>query len=142
MTNNETFAKASETLRKGWLAYLGVYGAAFERLQPRLEEANEKTAGLVDMLITKGETVEATAQETIEDIRSRATETYGTGMDRVRKMIPNMPVVGNDNARVAELEEEIAALNKKVTSLTKKVATQSTKKPAARKARSTKKKAA
>ncbi len=110
--------KVTETLRAGWLAYLGIYGAAFERIQPRFEKLNASTGDIFSELVAKGEALEATAQETIEDVRVRAEETYGTRMTKIRSLFP---VAGNDNTDVAELQAEIEALNKQVTSLKRKV---------------------
>ena len=105
----------AEMIRNGWLAYLGLYGAAFERVKPY----TEKTLGLYEDLIAKGEKVEADAQEIAGDMRTRANDFYGQGFGRVRKFLPEF-VAKND--RVEELEAEVAALNKKVAALTKKPA--------------------
>jgi len=103
----------AEMLRKGWLAYLGLYGAAYERVKPLTTKAG---AALED-LIAKGETVETGAQEIATDVKTRAQGVYGDGVARVRKY---MPKFGGEAARVEELEAEVAALNKKVSALTKK----------------------
>lgn len=105
----------AEVLRKGWLAYLGLYGAAYERVKPLTAKA-----GLAfEDLVAKGETVETGAQELAGDIRVRAEGVYGDGLARVRNV---MPKLGGERARVEELEAEVAALNKKIASLTKKPA--------------------
>ncbi len=100
-----------EVLRKGWLAYLGLYGAAYERVKPLTTKANET----LEQLITKGEAVETNAQEVAGDVRERANSFYGKGATRVRKFIPEFVTSAE---RVDELEAEIAALNKKVAELT------------------------
>ena len=125
MTLETQTAKTREILRKGFLAYIGIYGAAFERLKPRLDEVNEKTTDLFGELVNKGEELEATAQETLEGVRSRANEAYGPRIEKVRNVLPKFNVKSsNDNTRVTELENEIEALNKKMASLTKKVSAQ------------------
>lgn len=125
MTIATQTAKTREILRKGFLAYIGLYGAAFERLKPRLDEVNEKTTDVFGDLVNKGEELEATAQETIQSVRSRATETYAPRIEKVRNVLPKFgSKSSNDNTRVAELESEIEALSKKVTSLSKKVSAQ------------------
>ncbi len=100
-----------EVLRKGWLAYLGLYGAAYERVKPLTNKAGET----IEQLIVKGETVETNAQEVVGDVRERANSFYGKGASRVRRYMPEF-VAGAE--RVDELEAEIAALSKKVAELT------------------------
>ncbi len=102
-------------MRKGWLAYLGLYGAAYERVKP----FTSKAGVALEDLIAKGETVENSAQEVAGDVRERATDIYGESFAKVRNFMPSF-IKRND--RVEELEAEIAALNKKVTALTKKPA--------------------
>lgn len=100
-----------EVLRKGWLAYLGLYGAAYERVKPLTTKAGDT----LEQLIAKGETVETKTQEVAGDVRERANSFYGKGATRVRRFIPEF-VTGAE--RVDELEAEIAALSKKVAELT------------------------
>ena len=116
----------AEMLRKGWLAYLGLYGAAYERVKP----LTGKYTDVLEDLIAKGETVENNAQEVAETVRERATGFYGERINRVRNFVPS---VARKN-RVEELEAEIEALNKKVASLSKKTATKTTRKAATKKA--------
>lgn len=105
----------AEAVRKGWLAYLGLYGAAFERVKPM----TEKYADVFETLVAKGANVEANAQEVAETVRERATGIYGENVERFRKFVPS--VVAR-KSRVEELEAEVEALNKKVEALTKKPA--------------------
>ena len=107
------------------LAYLGLYGAAYERVKP----LTEKTVGIVEDLIAKGEKVEANAQDVAEDVRARTTDVYGDSFARVRKFFPSFETKAD---RVDELEAEVEALNKKVAALTKKPAAKRTKKTAAK----------
>lgn len=118
----------AEVLRKGWLAYLGVYGAAFDRVKPLI---TDKPADILEDLIAKGEKVEATAQDVAEDVRERASDFYGEGMDRVREYMPSM---NKGSSRVEELEAEIAVLTKKVATLSKKPAAKRATKTRAKKA--------
>lgn len=117
----------AEALRKGWLAYLGLYGAAYERVKPLTAKAAETFEGL----IVKGEKVEDEAQEIVDTVRDRATGFYGEGFARVRKFVPS---IVSKNSRVEELEAEIEVLNKKVAALTKKPAAKRTTKSRAKKA--------
>ncbi len=113
----------ADALRNGWLAYLGLYGAAYERVKP----LTEKTAGIFEELIVKGEKVEANAQDAAEDVRTRANSFYGDNFAGIRKFFPEFVA---KSSRVDDLEAEIEALNKKVAALTKKPATKRTSKTA------------
>jgi len=115
--------KPVEVIRNGWLAYLGLYGAAYERVKPRFENLGDKTADFFGELVEKGETIEATAQDHLADARERATDAYDNGFTKVRNIMPKI-VPAND--RVEELEAEIEVLNKKIATLGKKTATKKT----------------
>lgn len=115
----------AEALRKGWLAYLGLYSAAFERVKP----LTAKAADALEDLIAKGEKVEDDAQDVVETVRERATGFYGEGFARIRKFAPSI-ITKND--RFEELEAEIEVLNKKVAALTKKPAAKRTTKTRAK----------
>lgn len=108
---------AAEAIRKGWLAYLGAYGLAFDRAKPALKTLTEKYADFFGDLVEKGEEVEATAKEQIIDARDRAKGVYGAGVEKFRAFIP---VRGAANDRVKELEAEVEALNKKLAATAKK----------------------
>ena len=123
--NETTQLTPAEALRNGWLAYLGLYGAAYERVKP----LTEKTAGIVEDLIAKGEKVEANAQDVAEDVRARTNGVYGENFARVRKYFPSFVTKAD---RVDELEAEVEALNKKVAALTKKPAAKRATKTAAK----------
>lgn len=103
--------KAAETIRQGWLAYLGAYGLAYERAKPAIEALTRKYAELFGDLVVKGEEIEATAKEQIVDARDRAKGFYGAGVEKFRAFIP---VRGAANDRVKELEAEVEALTKKL----------------------------
>ncbi|WP_306249641.1 hypothetical protein [Parvularcula sp. IMCC14364] len=110
--------KVVEMARNGWLAYIGMYGAAFERLQPRLEKLNLNTGDVWNELVAKGEAMEDAAQERIQEVRERAEDRYGDQIERVREL---MPKAGKDSSEVEVLHDEIAELNKQITSLKRKV---------------------
>ncbi len=111
----ETALNPRDAIRKGWLAYLGVYGAAYERAEAIL---TGKGVDIFDEFVEKGEEVETRAQDAFADMRERAHEVYGERLnfDRFRKILP---LNNAGKGRVEELEAEIAALNKKVATLTK-----------------------
>lgn len=114
--SEDTAVKATAVLRKGVLAYVGLYGAAYERAQFRFNQAREATDGLFDTLVEKGEEIEGQATEFFKGTQSKVTETYKDGAEKVRAVLP-----ATANDRVEELEAEIAALNKKIVAMSKKV---------------------
>ncbi|HNS86144.1 MAG TPA: hypothetical protein PKH09_04510 [Parvularculaceae bacterium] len=109
-TVEATELNAVEAIRKGWLAYLGAYGLAFERAKPAIANLKTKYAELFGDLVEKGEEVEATAKEQMVDVRDRAKGVYGAGFEKVRAFIPARAA----NDRVKELEAEVEALTKKL----------------------------
>lgn len=116
---------ASEALRKSWLAYLGFYGAAYERVKPLTAKAGET----IDSLIAKGESIETSVQDAVRNMRERAANVYGDGFARMRRFLP---AALTQKGRVEDLEAEVAALNKKVAALTKKPAAKRSAKPRAK----------
>ena len=110
---------AKSVVRKGTLAYLGLYGFAAERARLRADQVKElytkATDGLLDDLIERGENVEKLALGTAQDAQKLATDAFETTTDKVKAIVP---FGGND--RVEELEAEVAALNKKISALSKK----------------------
>jgi hypothetical protein len=103
--------KPSQVVRQGWLAYLGVYGVAFDRAKPALEKLRAKYAEFFGELVEKGAEIEATAKEQIADAGERAKGFYGAGVEKFRDF---SPVRGVANDRVKELEAEVEALTKKL----------------------------
>lgn len=115
---------AVEAIRQGWLAYLGVYGVAYERAKPALEKLTKNYANIFGDLVQKGEEVEATAKEQIVDARDRAKGFYGAGVEKFRAVLP---VRGAANDRVKELEAEVETLTKKLAAQAKKSPARTTK---------------
>lgn len=115
-------AKTKSVLRKGTLAYLGLYGFAAERAAKRAEQVKalyaNATDGLVEDLISHGEKVEELALGTAKTAQKRVVETFETTTSKVKAAVPF-----GANDRVEELEAEIVTLNKKITALSKKAAT-------------------
>lgn len=111
--------KATAMLRKGALAYVGLYGAAYERAKMRAEQVrsfyNEKTDGVFETLVKKGEEIEGKAVVYAKFAQTKATETFAETTDKVKAVIPTP-----SNDRVEELEAEIATLNKKISAMAKK----------------------
>lgn len=115
-----------QTLRKGTLAYLGLYGTAYARAKTRFDQVKSSTDGLFDTLVTRGEVIEAKAVQSLKTAQGKVSETYTTGAAKVRDV---MPTASND--RVSELEAEVEALHKKIAKMTKASATKPAKKAAA-----------
>lgn len=103
--------KTVEVLRKGFRAYVGVYGAAYDRILPVVASASKN----YDVFAAKGEAMETVATTFAKDARVRAEKSYGDVASKVRGVFPT-----SANDRVAELEAEIAGLNKKIVTFSKK----------------------
>ena len=117
-TAEKTTLNAREIVRKGALAYVGLYGAAYERAQLRWNQLRTSTDGLFDTLVEKGEEIETKAGDVFKTTQTRVTERFEDGAERVKSVLP---ISAND--RVEELEAEIKALNKKITAMGKKAST-------------------
>ena len=111
-------AKARVFARKGALAYVGLYGAAYERAQKRWGQLKTSTDGLFDQLVERGEDIEAKATESFKGTRAKVTERFEEGTEKVKSYLP-----ASANDRVEELQAEIEALNKKIVAMGKKATT-------------------
>ena len=109
--------KTTALLRKGVLAYVGLHGAAYQRVKFRFEQVRGATDGLFDTFVEKGEELEAKATILAKTAQDKASETFADTSAKVKGVIP-----AASNDRVAELEAEVTALNKKISALTKKAA--------------------
>lgn len=103
-------------LRKGALAYIGLYGTAFERAQTRY---------------TKVRTLRKSAQANFTDTLAK---TYACGLARTRKVLPAMANTQVDvlEAEVTELAEKLAGLKKAAKKATPKAKKKTTAKKAPR----------
>lgn len=106
---------AREIARKGALAYVGLYGAAYERAQLRWNQLRSTTDGLFDQLVERGEEIEVKAGKVFKTTQVKVSERFEEGTERVKSVLP-----ASANDRVEELETEIKALNKKIVALGKK----------------------
>ena len=104
------------TIRKGALAYVGLYGLAYERAQMRADQLKTASGELFETLVKKGQVLETKGLEMTKDTRAKATDMVETSVETVKNVAP---FGGRDN-RVEELEAEVAALNKKISALSKK----------------------
>ena len=127
-TAKKVEAKTPSIVRKGALAYLGLYGFAAERAQMRADQVKElyakTTDGLFEDLVERGEKVEQLAIGTAKTAQKRVVETFEDTTAKVKAVPTKLPFGAND--RVAELEAEVATLNKKIATLSKKAATKKT----------------
>ena len=120
-TNFIANLKTPALVRKGFRAYVGVFGAAYEAAQPVFEKAVKN----YDDYAARGEKLEAVATTYAKDTRKSVTEFAKARFEKrsaqLRALVP-----GSANDRVVELEAEISKLNKKIAgfakSTTKKVA--------------------
>jgi len=121
-TAKKVETKTTSALRKGTLAYLGLYGFAAERATKRAEQVKalytNATDGLFEDLVARGEKVEELALDTAKTAQKRAVETFETTTDKVKSVVPF-----GANDLVEELQAEIKTLNKKISALSKKAST-------------------
>jgi len=64
--------KASAIIRKGALAYVGLYGAAYEQAQTRFAQVREARLDMFEKLVKRGEKIEADAKARFEDVQEQA----------------------------------------------------------------------
>lgn len=121
--------RTTAILRKGVLAYVGLYGAAYERAKMRTEQvrtaadkARAQGEEFFGDLVVKGEKIEKQAGKLAKDAQGTVVETYEETSGKVRSFVPSKILPFSANDRVEELEAEIAALNKKISALSSKKA--------------------
>ncbi len=107
----KTTPKAVEALHKGFRAYIGLFGTAYERLQPVVKNVTKT----YDELADKGEKIEDNAVSLTRQARELATKRLEKRTAQLKTFLPKAA-----NDRVAELEAEIARLNKKLATKAKK----------------------
>ncbi len=118
---------AAEIVRRGWLAYIGAYGVAYERAKPVLAKLTERYAELFGELVEKGEEIEATAREQIVDARDRAKSIYGAGVEKLQGFVPQF--AANDAVEEVAVKarksvKNVAAKARKTTRAVKRVVKQ------------------
>jgi hypothetical protein len=123
--------RVTSVLRKGALAYVGLYGAAYERAKLRTEQvrtaadkARAQGEEFFGDLVIKGEKIEKQAGKMAKDAQNTVVETYEDTSEkvseRVKGFVPSKILPFSANDRVEELEAEVVALNKKISALSKK----------------------
>ncbi len=108
--------KAANVVRRGWLAYLGAYGVAFDRAKPVVAKLTERYSEFFGELVEKGEEIEATAKEQIVDARDRAKSIYGAGVEKLQGFAPQFAA----NDRDEDVGDEARAAVKKVAAKARK----------------------
>ncbi len=106
--------KATALLRKGTRAYIGIYGAAFQRAQMRFEQVKGATDGLFTDLVIRGTEIENRAVGMAKIAQIKTSDRFSAATDKVADLVPVAA-----NSRVAELELEVAQLNAKISKLAK-----------------------
>lgn len=114
--------KTTAMFRKGFRAYVGVYGAAYEAAMPVFEKAVKN----YDDYAAKGEALETVATTYAKDA-NKTVRAFATKRFEMRKAQLLSIVPGAANDRVQELETEIAKLNKKIVKLSKTAPKRATK---------------
>lgn len=74
--------KSREVLRKGFLAYMGLYGTAYDSAR---KFVNGKGADLFNDFIKKGEEVEGRVEERYTELRQRTQEKYAEQVESIEK---------------------------------------------------------
>jgi len=117
-TNFASNLKSPAIVRKGFRAYVGVFGAAYEAALPRYEKAVKTATKSYDDYAARGAKLETAATTYVKDTRknvaSFAKARFEKRSAQLRSIVP-----GSAKGRVVELEAEIAKLNKKIVSLAK-----------------------
>lgn len=91
-----------EALRRGWLAYIGAYGVAYERAKPVFAKLTERYSALFGEFVEKGAEIEATAKEQIVDARDRARSLTSAGFEKLQGFVPAF--AANDRAEDVAVE--------------------------------------
>lgn len=129
--------KPVQAVRKARRAYVGLFGMAYDRAALRLAKLRATRETLMNDFITKGETIEADAQDMIKDAQSKAGDMAADAGTKAARMIPNLTLpalTGRKAARIAELQGEIEALSTKLDGMKKAAKKPAVKKTSAKKA--------
>lgn len=114
--NAKPAVKATMLLRKGTRAYIGLYGAAFQRAQKRFEQVKGAADGLFTDLVARGTEIEGRAIDIAKVAQIKTSDRFAAATDKVADFVPVAA-----NSRVAELETEVAELNAQISKLAKPV---------------------
>lgn len=131
----ETKSRLRPALRKGALAYVGIYGLAYDRIQMRRAQAKALTENLFDDLAEKGETTVKQAEVLFKYAQKGAWENYAGATEKLTDALPV-----KIKSRVEVLEDELTQLQATFDRLSKTAAMEAkkTKKAVTKKAKATK----
>ena len=112
--------EAAETLvlrtrklaRKGFRAYVGLLGMAYDRAAKRFEKVTEGSEELFGELVERGEVLEREALVKAREARIKATEALDTAAARIRR--------ATSEDRVEELEAEVQKMDRKLKAVSAK----------------------
>ncbi len=99
-TTTEQSFNSREALRKGFLAYIGLYGTAYDSAR---KFVNGKGKVLFNDFIKKGEEVESRVQESYADFRQRAEQKYAEQVENIENFFSR---VSNDDSVEVEVEDQ------------------------------------
>ncbi len=112
-TNTNTKDKPKSFLRRSALAYVGLYGMAYDRAQLRRKQARALTETLFEDLSERGEATLTQAELMVKQARIGAWKNYASTADKVTEILP-IPV----KSKVEKLEDELAALEARFKRMT------------------------
>jgi len=118
-------AKKQSLLRRSALAYVGLYGLAYDRAMMRFDQARDLTDTLFDELVEKGELIEAKTNARFKVAQTDAIKQYEATSKSLAKLNPLNLLPGKVEPLVEELEDEVAQLGKKLKALKKSAPAQS-----------------
>jgi hypothetical protein len=96
----KTFTPA-EAFRRGWLAYIGAYGVAYDRAKPLFAKLTDRYSELFGEFVEKGEEIEATAKEQFVDARDRARSLTSAGFEKLQGFVPALAANDIEDVAVA-----------------------------------------
>lgn len=113
----------AETLRRGWLAYIGAYGVAYERAKPLFAKLTDRYSELFGEFVEKGEEIEATAKEQLVDARDRARSLTSASFEKLQGFVPAFAANDADEGVTAarKTAKKTAAKARKTTRKVKRV---------------------
>ena len=107
-TQTKSTEQTQSRIRRNTLAYVGLYGLAYDRAQIRRRQAKELTTNMFEILSQKGETTVKQAEVLLKQAQTGAWKNYAKTADRVTEILPK-PI----KSKVDHLEAELVDLQAK-----------------------------
>ena len=107
-TQTKSTEQTQSRIRRNTLAYVGLYGLAYDRAQIRRRQAKELTTNMFEILSQKGETTVKQAEVLLKQAQTGAWKNYAKTADRVTEVLPK-PI----KSKVDHLEAELVDLQAK-----------------------------